>query len=202
MSEVSLVVNGRKVGGAVEDRTLLVHYLRENLGLTGTHVGCDTSQCGACVVHVDGKAVKSCTILAVAGFGVDGRDHRRAGQRRRPAPGAGSVPRAPRPAMRVLHARHDHGGNRHDQAPSRRPRRSDREGRARGQYLPLHRLPQYRQGDPRGVASDGQVVEGKGQEGRRSAAGEGGASRAKRGKATDRRADGALSRPARSAVRP
>ena len=62
MSEVSLVVNGRKVGGAVEDRTLLVHYLRENLGLTGTHVGCDTSQCGACVVHVDGKAVKSCTI--------------------------------------------------------------------------------------------------------------------------------------------
>jgi len=65
MSEVSLVVNGRKVGGAVEDRTLLVHYLRENLGLTGTHVGCDTSQCGACVVHVDGKAVKSCTVLAV-----------------------------------------------------------------------------------------------------------------------------------------
>ena len=65
MSEVSLVVNGRKVAGAVEDRTLLVHYLRENLGLTGTHVGCDTSQCGACVVHVDGKAVKSCTVLAV-----------------------------------------------------------------------------------------------------------------------------------------
>ena len=69
MSEVSLVVNGRKVGGAVEDRTLLVHYLRENLGLTGTHVGCDTSQCGACVVHVDGKAVKSCTILAAQASG-------------------------------------------------------------------------------------------------------------------------------------
>ncbi|MBA3446277.1 MAG: (2Fe-2S)-binding protein [Pseudaminobacter sp.] len=64
MSEVSLVVNGRRVGGVVEDRTLLVHFLRENLGLTGTHVGCDTSQCGACVVLVDGKAVKSCTILA------------------------------------------------------------------------------------------------------------------------------------------
>ena len=69
MSEVSLVVNGRKVGGAVEDRTLLVHYLRETLGLTGTHVGCDTSQCGACVVHVDGKAVKSCTILAAQASG-------------------------------------------------------------------------------------------------------------------------------------
>ena len=69
MSEVSLVVNGRNVGGAVEDRTLLVHYLRETLGLTGTHVGCDTSQCGACVVHVDGKAVKSCTILAAQASG-------------------------------------------------------------------------------------------------------------------------------------
>jgi carbon-monoxide dehydrogenase small subunit len=69
MSQVSLTVNGRKVAGAVEDRTLLVHYLREHLGLTGTHVGCDTSQCGACVVHVDGKAVKSCTMLAAQASG-------------------------------------------------------------------------------------------------------------------------------------
>jgi len=69
MSEVNMVVNGRKVSGNVEDRTLLVHFLRENLGLTGTHVGCDTSQCGACVVHVDGKAVKSCTMLAVQASG-------------------------------------------------------------------------------------------------------------------------------------
>ena len=69
MSEVSLVVNGRKVGGVVEDRTLLVHFLREHVGLTGTHVGCDTSQCGACVVHVDGKAVKSCTMLAAQASG-------------------------------------------------------------------------------------------------------------------------------------
>ncbi|ODT07751.1 MAG: carbon monoxide dehydrogenase [Mesorhizobium sp. SCN 65-20] len=69
MSEVTLVVNGRKVSGAVEDRTLLVQFLRENLGLTGTHVGCDTSQCGACVVHIDGKAVKSCTMLAVQASG-------------------------------------------------------------------------------------------------------------------------------------
>ncbi len=69
MSDVSMVVNGRKVSGNVEDRTLLVHYLRENLGLTGTHVGCDTSQCGACVVHMDGKAIKSCSILAAQASG-------------------------------------------------------------------------------------------------------------------------------------
>ena len=69
MSNVSLVVNGRNVSADVEDRTLLVHFLRENLGLTGTHVGCDTSQCGACVVHVDGKAVKSCTMLAAQASG-------------------------------------------------------------------------------------------------------------------------------------
>ncbi|TIR29556.1 MAG: (2Fe-2S)-binding protein [Mesorhizobium sp.] len=69
MSDISLTVNGKRVGGVTEDRTLLVHFLRENLVLTGTHVGCDTSQCGACVVHVDGKAVKSCTMLAVQASG-------------------------------------------------------------------------------------------------------------------------------------
>jgi carbon-monoxide dehydrogenase small subunit len=69
MSDVELVVNGRKVRRTVEDRTLLVHFLREELGLTGTHVGCDTSQCGACVVDVDGQAVKSCTMLAAQASG-------------------------------------------------------------------------------------------------------------------------------------
>ena len=69
MPKVSMVVNGKAVSGEVETRTLLVEFLRETLRLTGTHVGCDTSQCGACVVHVDGKAVKSCTTLAVS---VDG----------------------------------------------------------------------------------------------------------------------------------
>jgi len=69
MSDVELVVNGRKVRRTVEDRTLLVHLLREELGLTGTHVGCDTSQCGACVVDVDGQAVKSCTMLAAQASG-------------------------------------------------------------------------------------------------------------------------------------
>jgi aerobic carbon-monoxide dehydrogenase small subunit len=61
---VAMTVNGKAVAADVDPRTLLVQYLRENLRLTGTHVGCDTSQCGACVVHVDGRAAKSCTLLA------------------------------------------------------------------------------------------------------------------------------------------
>jgi carbon-monoxide dehydrogenase small subunit len=69
MSKVTITVNGRAESREVEDRTLLVQFLRDNLGLTGTHVGCDTSQCGACVVHMDGVAVKSCTVLAAAADG-------------------------------------------------------------------------------------------------------------------------------------
>ena len=71
MPIVSMRVNGRAVAGEVEGRTLLVDFLREGLGLTGTHVGCDTSQCGACVVHVNGEAVKSCTALASACDGAE-----------------------------------------------------------------------------------------------------------------------------------
>ena len=66
---VTMTVNGKAASGTVEARTLLVQFLRETLGLTGTHVGCDTSQCGACVVEVDGKSVKSCTMLAVQAEG-------------------------------------------------------------------------------------------------------------------------------------
>jgi carbon-monoxide dehydrogenase small subunit len=66
MPKVSMTVNGKTVSGNVDPRTLLVQFLRDNLRLTGTHVGCDTSQCGACVVHVDGKAIKSCTALALS----------------------------------------------------------------------------------------------------------------------------------------
>jgi carbon-monoxide dehydrogenase small subunit len=66
---VRLTVNGQRREMDVEPRTLLVHFLRENLGLTGTHVGCDTSNCGACTVHLDGDAVKSCTLLAVQADG-------------------------------------------------------------------------------------------------------------------------------------
>ena len=69
MTKVTMTVNGKAVSGEVEGRTLLSAFLREGLGLTGTHVGCDTSQCGACVVHVDGKAVKSCTMFAADAAG-------------------------------------------------------------------------------------------------------------------------------------
>jgi aerobic carbon-monoxide dehydrogenase small subunit len=71
MTTVTMTVNGKSVSADVEPRTLLVQYLRESLGLTGTHVGCDTSQCGACVVHVNGESLKSCTMLAEQAEGAD-----------------------------------------------------------------------------------------------------------------------------------
>jgi carbon-monoxide dehydrogenase small subunit len=69
MTSIALEINGRTVSAEVEDHVLLVHFLREQLQLTGTHVGCDTSQCGCCVIHLDGRAVKSCTIYAVQADG-------------------------------------------------------------------------------------------------------------------------------------
>ena len=71
MAVVSMTVNAKPVSAEAEDRTLLVYFLRDTLGLTGTHVGCDTSQCGACVVHVNGHAVKSCSLFAVQAQGAD-----------------------------------------------------------------------------------------------------------------------------------
>ena len=69
MTRIQITLNGSARTAEVEDRTLLVNFLRDELGLTGTHVGCDTSQCGACTVHVDGRAIKSCTLLAVQADG-------------------------------------------------------------------------------------------------------------------------------------
>ena len=71
MPTVTMKVNGQSVSHDVPDNTLLVTFLSETLGLTGTHVGCDTSQCGACVIHVDGKSVKSCTMLAAQAEGAN-----------------------------------------------------------------------------------------------------------------------------------
>ena len=71
MSDIRMTVNGRSASGSVEGRTLLSSFLREDLRLTGTHVGCDTSQCGACVVHVNGQAVKACTMLAIEADGAE-----------------------------------------------------------------------------------------------------------------------------------
>ena len=71
MTQVKMTVNGKAASGDVEGRTLLASFLRETLGLTGTHIGCDTSQCGACVVHVNGEAVKACTMLALEAEGAE-----------------------------------------------------------------------------------------------------------------------------------
>ncbi len=68
---ISMTINGKEHSGEVEPRTLLVEFLRYQLGLTGTHVGCDTSQCGACTIHMNGKSIKSCTLLAVQADGQD-----------------------------------------------------------------------------------------------------------------------------------
>ena len=73
MTTVKMTVNGREVSGEAEPRMLLAHFLRDGQRLTGTHLGCDTSQCGACVVHVDGMAIKSCTMLAVEADGAEVR---------------------------------------------------------------------------------------------------------------------------------
>ena len=69
--KVSMTINGKPVSGEVEERTLLVTFIRENLRLTGTHVGCDTAQCGACTVHMDGRAIKSCNIVAMQAEGAN-----------------------------------------------------------------------------------------------------------------------------------
>jgi carbon-monoxide dehydrogenase small subunit len=69
--KIAMTVNGRKVGGDVDPRTLLVHFIRENLNLTGTHIGCETSYCGACTVMLGGRTIKSCTMLAVAADGAE-----------------------------------------------------------------------------------------------------------------------------------
>ena len=113
----SFTINGKSVEGDVEDRTLLVQYIRENLGLTGTHVGCDTTQCGCCTVHIDGTPMKSCTMLAVQadgcevttieGLAKDGELH----------PNAGCFPRKPRSSVRFLHPRHGYERHWHRRSP-------------------------------------------------------------------------------------
>ena len=129
MAHVSITVNGKVRSAEVEPRLLLVHFLREQLNLTGTHVGCDTSQCGACTVHIDGRSAKSCTVLAVQADGCRGDDHRGSREGRPAAPAAGGLLGRARPAVRLLHAGHDHvGGQPAARQPARRP--SSRSARA------------------------------------------------------------------------
>ena len=102
---VALEVNGEHREVDVEPRRLLVQLLREDLGLTGTHVGCDTSQCGACTVHVDGRAVKSCTMLAVQADGASVTTIEGLGATARPPPAPAGLLGEARPPVRLLHAR-------------------------------------------------------------------------------------------------
>ena len=133
MATVTLTINGEKVTREVENRRLLVQLLREDLRMTGTHVGCDTTQCGCCTVLFNGDAVKSCTVLA----------HQANRHGGKAAPGAASVPREARTAVRVLHAWHgDEFGRSAAEKPE--PQRARRAALARGQPLPLHGLPQHR----------------------------------------------------------
>ena len=105
---ISVTVNGEAHEADVEPRLLLVHFLRDNLGLTGTHVGCDTSNCGACTIHVNGESAKSCTMLAVQADGRELKTDRGDGQRADPPPAPAGVLGPARPPVRLLHTGHDH----------------------------------------------------------------------------------------------
>src|SRR5882757_1987699 len=139
-THITMKVNGAEVEGLVEPRTLLVHFIRENLAMTGTHIGCETTHCGACTVDIDGMSVKSCTMFAVQAQGseimtIEGVSNA--------VGAAGRFSDDARPAMRLLHARHDFA--RAPSAPGEPV--TDGGGNPDGhfrQYLPLHRLPEHR----------------------------------------------------------
>ena len=103
--QVTMTVNDVEVTAEIEGRLLLVHFLRDHLGLTGTHWGCDTSNCGTCVVWLDGEPVKSCTVLAAMAGGHEVRTVEGLADERQARPGPGGFHPVPRAAVRLLHAR-------------------------------------------------------------------------------------------------
>ena len=137
--KVSMNVNGKAVSADVPERTLLVSFIRENLRLTGTHVGCDTAQCGACTIHLNGKAVKSCNILAMQAEGAEVTT----------IEGIAKADGTLHPMQEAFHERHRPGEEHAQPDGSADPRA------ARWQHLPLHGLPQHRQGHRRRRAKDG-----------------------------------------------
>ena len=147
-THVTMKVNGAEVEGLVEPRTLLVHFIRENLSLTGTHIGCETTHCGACTIDIDGMSVKSCTMFAVQAQGSDimtiegvanadgSLSALQEGFRMMHGLQCGfCTPGMILRAQRLL---------KENPSPTR-GRNPDGHFR---QYLPLHRLPEHRQGDP------------------------------------------------------
>ena len=156
--QVTMRVNGEAVARAVSTRTLLVEFLRYDLGLTGTHVGCDTSQCGACNVHVDGECVKSCTMLAVQAEGADVTtiEGVAKGEELHPMQAAFKEHHAlqcgfctPGMVMCALDLVKRNG----------KPERGGDSCLSGGQFLPLHGLPQHRQGHRRRRRGDGGLGE-------------------------------------------
>ena len=148
---IEVEVNGRPRRTPCAARTLLVHYLRETLGLTGTNIGCDTSSCGACTVLLDGESVKSCTVLAVQADGARGHHDRGAGRRRRRCTRC-SRRSTTHHGLQCGYCTPGHGHGVGVAAATEHPSSTDRRGarRARGQPLPLHRLPQHRRRGRRG----------------------------------------------------
>ena len=147
---VQLTVNGAPRAATVPARTLLVHFLRDQLRLTGTHVGCDTTQCGACTVALDGVAVKSCTVLAAQADGhevttIEGLGRPRHGGAL--APRAAGLPGRARPPVRLLHPGHGDGRPPAPRRPAK-PNRGRGQARAVRQHLPLHGLPEHSRGRP------------------------------------------------------
>ncbi len=122
--QVKLTVNGEPRSGDVEPRLLLVHYLRDHLGLRAANVGCDTTSCGACTVLLDGQSVKSCTVLTAQAAGQHVTTAEGLAARTELSAGAGGVPPGARPAVRVLHPGHGDGGHQPaGREPATRPRR-------------------------------------------------------------------------------
>lgn len=152
---VELTVNGVRRSAAVEARILLVHFLRETLGLTGTHIGCDTTSCGACTVLVDGVPIKSCTMFAVqaAGCEITTVEGLAEGAALHPVQQAFHEEHGLQwPPMRLLHTGHDaHRGG--PARPEPGPFRARDPLRALGADLPLHGLPEHREGGEAGCGA-------------------------------------------------
>jgi hypothetical protein len=142
---ISFTLNGGKVEALVEPRELLIHVLREQLGLTGSHIGCETSHCGACTVDFNGKSVKSCTLLAVQAEGGTGNHRRRSGEERYATPAARWIYAGARAAMRLLHPGDADAQLSFPTGKSQPDRGADSLGPF-GKYMPLYRLPEHREG--------------------------------------------------------
>ena len=125
-----LTVNGKALEVNVDPSTPLLWVIREQVGLTGTKYGCGVAQCGACTVHLDGAAIRSCVMPVAGGRGQADHHHRRPRRRRRPAQGAAGLARAPGAAVRLLPVGHDHGGGRAPEGQAEADRRRHRRGRS------------------------------------------------------------------------